>query len=146
MYNDYITNLSDILKNKDSLPFDEKVLSNYVNSKIPLLQPDFTLGYINDDQVLKLLSTLNVSKSSGTDNLGPRILKLCAPIIYKVVAYLINLSIKTPIFPDKLKEARITPIHKKAINRNLATIAPFQFFRHFQKYLKSIWHHKLRVM
>ena len=36
MYNDYITNLSDILKNKESLPFDEKVLSNYVNSKIPL--------------------------------------------------------------------------------------------------------------
>ena len=47
MYNDYITNLSDILQNKESLPFNEKVLSNYVNSKIPLLQPDFTLGYIN---------------------------------------------------------------------------------------------------
>ena len=60
MYNDYITNLSEILKNKESLPFDEKVLSDYVNSKIPLIQPDFTLGYIHDDQVLKLLSTLKV--------------------------------------------------------------------------------------
>ena len=41
-------------KNKESLPFDEKVLSNYVNSKIPLLQPDFTLGYINNSGTDKL--------------------------------------------------------------------------------------------
>ena len=78
-----ITSISDILNNKESLPFNENILSDYVNSKIPLLQPDFSLGYINDDQVLKLLSTLYVNKSSGKDNLGPRILKLCAPIIYK---------------------------------------------------------------
>ena len=95
------------IKNKESLPFNEKVFfSDYVNSKIPLIQDAFTRGYIHDDQVLKLLLTLNVNKSSGTDNLGPRILKLCAPIIYKVVAYLINLSIKTSILPDKLKEAK----------------------------------------
>ena len=42
---------------------------------------------------------LNVNKSSGTDTLGPRILRLSAPIIYKALAYLINLSIKTSVFP-----------------------------------------------
>ena len=146
MYNAYISNLSETLKNNESLPFDEKVLSDYVNSKIPLLQPNFTIGYIHDDQVLRLLSSLNVNKSSGTDNLGPRILKLCAPIFYKVVAYLLNLSIKTSIFPDQLKEAKITPIYKKVISRIHAIIAKFQFSRHSPKYLKSIWHQKLRTM
>ena len=141
MYNDYITNLSEILKNKESLPFDEKVLSDYVNSKIPLIQPDFTLGYIHDDQVLKLLSTLNVNKSSGTDNLGPRILKLCAPIIYKVVAYLINLSIKTSIFPDKLKEAKITPIYKKGDKSEPCNYRPISILptlsKIFEKHMAS---------
>ena len=141
MYNDYITGISDILKNKESLPFNENVLSDYVNSKIPLLQSDFTLDYINDDQVLRLLSTLNVNKSSGTDNLGPRILKLCAPIIYKVVAYLINLSIKTSIFPDKLKEARITPIHKKGDKSEPCNYRPISILptlsKIFEKHMAS---------
>ena len=141
MYNAYISNLSETLKNNESLPFDEKVLSDYVNSKIPLLQPNFTIGYIHDDQVLKLLSSLNVNKSSGTDNLGPRILKLCAPIIYKVVAYLINLSIKTSIFPDQLKEAKITPIYKKGDKSDPCNYRPISILptlaKIFEKHLAS---------
>ena len=40
-------------------------------------------------------------------------MKLCGRIIHKVMAYLINLSINTSIFPNKLKEAKINPIYKK---------------------------------
>ena len=50
-------------------------------------------------------------KSAGLDGIGPKILKLSADIISPSLTFLINKSIITGHFPDKLKHARITPIH-----------------------------------
>ena len=141
MYNDYITNLSKVLVNEESIPFHAKSLSDYVNSKIPLNNPSFNIDYIQEDAVLKLLLNLNVNKSSGKDHLGPRILKLSAPFIYKALAYLINLSIRTSVFPDKLKEARITPIYKKGDKSEPCNYRPISILptlsKIFEKHIAS---------
>ena len=141
MYNEYITNLSKFLANKDTLPLNTNLLSSYVNSKIPTNQPEFNLDFIQEDEVLKLLLMLNVNKSSGTDTLGPRIIRLSAPIIYKALTYLINLSIKTSVFPDKLKEAKITPIHKKGDKSELCNYRPISILptlsKIFEKHIPS---------
>ncbi|KAK3096760.1 hypothetical protein FSP39_003001 [Pinctada imbricata] len=56
---------------------------------------------------------LNVNKSAGVDTLGPRILKIAAGIITKPITSMINMSIFTGVFPEKLKTAKVTPIYKK---------------------------------
>ena len=141
MYNEYITNLSKSLANEDTLPLNSNLLSSYVNSKIPTNQPEFNLDFIQEDEVLKLLLMLNVNKSSGTDTLGPRIIRLSAPIIYKALTYLINLSIKTSVFPDKLKEAKITPIYKKGDKSEPCNYRPISILptlsKIFEKHIAS---------
>ena len=73
----------------------------------------FKISPIEEDQVFKLLSKLNISKASGIDTLCPRLLKLAAPMIYKPLCHLINVSIETGMFPDELKIGKLTPIFKK---------------------------------
>ena len=57
------------------------------------------------------------------------------------MAYLINLSIKTSIFPDKLKEARITPIHKKGDKSEPCNYRPISILptlsKIFEKHMAS---------
>ena len=76
MYNDYITFLSKRILKKDLIPFETDTLSEYVNSKIPVGQSGFNKSFLQEDEVLKLPLTLKINKSSGTDYLGPRIIKL----------------------------------------------------------------------
>jgi hypothetical protein len=40
-------------------------------------------------------------------------IKQCKPIISNQLTSLINLSIDTGVFPDSLKKAQVTPLHKK---------------------------------
>ena len=68
---------------------------------------------IDETSVFTMLTKLNVNKSSGVDCLGPRLLKLTAPVISKCVAYMINQSVTSGFFPDELKIAKVTPIYKK---------------------------------
>ena len=74
----------------------------------------FRVDSIDENQVFKLLRALNPNKSCGTDHLGPRLLKLSAGFVCKPIAWIINKSIETGIFPNELKLAKVTPIHKKS--------------------------------
>ena len=46
-----------------------------------------------------MLHKLDTSKAAGIDSIGPKLLKLSAPIIYKPIASLINKSIANGNFP-----------------------------------------------
>ena len=69
---------------------------------------------------------LNVNKSTGLDGIGPRILKLSAPIITNVITHIVNVSISTNKFPSMLKNAKLTPVYKngdKTIPENYRPIS-----------------------
>ena len=57
----------------------------------------------------------------------------------KPLTYIVNLSLSNGIFPDHLKTSRIVPLFKLEINQYLVTTAQFQYFLHFQIYLKKIF-------
>ena len=84
----------------------------------------FKITSIDENDVFKLLRQLNPNKSCGTDFLGPRLLKLSAGFICKPIAWIINKSIETGIFPNELKDAKITPIHKKNDKSNPSNYRP----------------------
>lgn len=72
----------------------------------------FTCVSIGEDFVLKELSKLSIFKSSGIDNLHPRLLKLASPFITKPLTHLLNCSLSTGSVPVEWKSARVTPIFK----------------------------------
>jgi len=85
---------------------------NFVNEKVQE-NTSFTLSEMSIDFTLKQLNIMSNSKATGLDGFSVNILKMAAPAIVDSITHICNLSIRTKSFPDKWKEARVTPIFKK---------------------------------
>ena len=79
-----------------------------VNRPVPTLDNIST----TETEVLKILNSLDVNKSTGPDGLPVKILKLTALIIANPLSRLFNKSLTSGIFPSVFKEANVRPIFK----------------------------------
>ena len=94
--------------------------------KILNITTKFQLKKTTECIVLKLLKNIDISKAAGVDNLPGRFLKDCAVILAKPVTKICNFSIKSKIFPDPCKLAKLKPIFKKRVKNG-----PFQLRTYF---------------
>jgi hypothetical protein len=72
----------------------------------------FEFTEMKSSRVLKLLSKLDVTKATGLDQISNKVLKLAAPVIYKQLTDLFNLSLKSREYPDDWKLAKVFPVFK----------------------------------
>ena len=72
----------------------------------------FEFAEIEPSRVLKLLSKLDVTKATGLDQISNKVLKQAAPVIYKQLTELFNLSLKSGEYPDDWKLAKVSPVFK----------------------------------
>ena len=80
------------------------------NTFIPDSKFEFKLT--NEVEVKKLITSIDTKKrTSGA--IPPKVLKNNSDICSKIISNCINRSIKNGIFPTKLKQADIIPVHKK---------------------------------
>ena len=77
------------------------------------------------------------SKSTGLDGIGVSTLKLAAPAIGDPITYICNLSIKTKSFPEKWKEAKVTPIFKKGKTYDCSNYRPISVLLILSKILEK---------
>ena len=77
----------------------------------------FEFAEIESSRVLKLLSKLGLPKATGLDQISNKVLKLAAPVIYKQLTELFNLSLKSGEYPDDWKLVKVSPVFK-ASERN----------------------------
>ena len=61
----------------------------------------------------KIISDLSVKNSCGVDGISSKLLKTISPVIAAPLAHIINQSLCTGIFLDRLKIAKVIPIYKK---------------------------------
>ena len=74
----------------------------------------FKITNIEKEKVLKYLTNMDVSKVTGTDSIGSRLLKLAAPYITDDITFICNHSINSSTFPNKWKEAKVSPLYKNS--------------------------------
>ena len=103
----------------------------------------FTIPQISIETVEKFLKHIDVSKATGCDNIGPRLLKIAAPYIAKSVTYICNQSIKMSEFPEKWKEAKVTPLHKGGTKDVLNNYRPISILPTMSKLLEKHIHDSL---
>ena len=72
----------------------------------------FSIPPLTTEFVLKQLKSMPSSKATGLDGLSINILKLTAPATIASITKICNMSIETGQFPDKWKEAKVTPLFK----------------------------------
>ena len=64
---------------------------------------------------------LDINKSTRTNNIGPMILKVSAPFIVSPLTYIFNRIIDSGIYPNILKNAKVSPIQGKMSPYKLQT-------------------------
>ena len=73
----------------------------------------FTFNLVEESDVTKYLTTLRTKNSSGHDGFSVKLLKFLSSAIIKPLTLIINQSLLTGIFPEKLKIAKVSPFFKK---------------------------------
>ena len=63
--------------------------------------------------VSKVIDKFNVKKATGVDKISVKLMKLGKISLLSPITKIINMSIDSGIFPNRLKEAQVTPIFKK---------------------------------
>ena len=85
---------------------------------------NFHFADITIDSVSKRLQKLNVSKATGMDGISANILKLTSTLIAPSITFIFNLSIRTGIYIDEWKFARVIPIYKSEDKRKCENYRP----------------------
>ena len=110
-FNNHFINIPSTLHTK----LQNESPTNIHSTPIPTIDPPdtMTLQKIIEGDILRNIKDLKSSDFTDTLGLSSNILKKLSSHIITPLCYLINLSFSSGSFPDLLKEAIITPIHKK---------------------------------
>ena len=77
---------------------------------------------INSNDMYNIIQSLNFNKGSGLDGMSCKLLKEAAPVITPSLTFIINLSIRSCIFPGDWKIVKVTPLFKEG-----SKIGPYLF-------------------
>ena len=81
-FNKFFINIAENLK--EPVPHsDHAKLKDYCDSKLPA-DISFSMPPITNNKVLKFLKGLDIRKSTGTHDVGPRLLKMAAPLVAQI--------------------------------------------------------------
>ena len=89
-------------------------------------------------EVTNLINSLNVTKSSGPDNISPLLVKENCLFLCEPLAYLFNLSLEKGIVPSNLKTAKVVPIFKKGDVHTASNYRPISLLSIFNKLLERL--------
>ena len=68
---------------------------------------------VEEADVIKIIDNLCSKNSCGIDKITTKLLKTITPYITKSIKFIVNQSLSSAVFRDKLKIAKIVPIFKK---------------------------------
>ena len=133
--NNYFTNIASTLK-EPIINSDFELLNSCIGSNVPS-NTDFQIPFTNQTFVRNFLLNLNVRKSTGLDNIGPRILKLSANVIAPTLLFIINKSIYTGKFPRDWKEAKVKPLFKNGSKEDVNNYRPISILPTISKLIEK---------
>ena len=107
-FNNFFINIGPNLSKtilESSKPFKNFLKNSSLNS--------FLVKPTSEDEVNKLISQLNKGKALDPLSIPITILKDNVNILSTLLSFIINRSFEQGVFPESLKTAQVTPVHKK---------------------------------
>ena len=108
-FNNFFINIGPALSNAIKVPAN-KSYKDYIKEKI---HSRFHFETVSTNKVTKIIEKMKPKTSSGQDGISSALLKDIHLITVKIITLIINQSLSTGIFPDRLKIAKVVPIFKK---------------------------------
>ena len=103
----------------------------------------FRFGYVSTIEIRSLLKKIKRNKAPGPDNLPPNLIKDSLNILAEPLAFLINLSLSTGMFPNEWKVARVVPVYKNGATDRLENYRPISALPVVSKIIEKIIHRRL---
>lgn len=114
----------------------EDYLSNRISS-------EFNFELVDCSTVKKVVNDLKPKSSCGTDGISNILLKNILNEIVDPLTLIINQSLTTGLFPNKLKIAKVIPLHKKDDDKFFKNYRPISILPSISKVLERIMHNQL---
>ena len=147
--NSFIDNLLEIAE-----VFNEYFNSTFTSSnfvlpgihQLPSPMSQLNTIYINETDIYEALTILDPTKSSGCDDISPRLLQNCASALTTPVAHIYSLSLQSQVFPTAWKLHKIFPIPKKGDFHIVNNYRPISLLPILSKALESIVYKRYLVL
>lgn len=110
---------------------------------LPISDCVFNFEPVSPNRVLKLILKLSNKKATGLDGISGKLIKLSAPYIVLPISKLFNCSLRTGIFPDEWKSARVTPVFKNGSRSDLNNYRPISILPMIAKVFEKIIYDQL---
>ena len=96
------------------------------------------------DEVLALVNKMKPKKGSGFDGITNFLIKKIINEIIEPLTHILNASLTSGIVPDKLKVAKVIPIHKKGSKQDIGNYRPISLLTSFSKILEKMVYSRTR--
>ena len=97
----------------------------------------------SEDEVHKLVFQLNRGKALGPLSISVTILKDKVNILSTPLSFIINRSFEQGVFPESLKTAQVTPVHKKEDTLTISNYHPMSLLSVFSKILNKSMYNRI---
>ena len=112
----------------------------YINKHI---QSSIFLENITRNELLTMIENINMRKSPGPDNIGPKLVRDSKMFLIDPLLYIFNLSFDTGIVPTRLKLAKVIPIYKKGNKASPSNYRPISMLSIFDKIIERLMYNRL---
>lgn len=105
----------------------------------------FEFSTVGETEISEIIGKLKPVSSCGYDDITPKLLKVLSPYLIRPLTLIINQSLKTGIFPNLLKIAKVIPIHKKDDKSVLSNYRPISLLPAISKIFEKVIHKQIQA-
>ena len=116
---------------QSEVPFSYKT---FFEDLPPPNQDSFFISPCTKEEIIEIISNFKPKNSAGPNSIPTKILRLLTDD---------NISFATEIFPEKLKVAKVIPIHKKDSKLECSNYRPISLLSNIDKILEKLMHNRL---
>ena len=116
------------ISNDSALPNSSNSVSNVSLSSI----------HFEDQDILKIIRSLNYNKAHGYDDISIRLLKICDSSIERPPSIIFKNCLQTGTFPNNEKKSNVVPTIKKVINNCYKITAQSRCYQYVVKFSKEL--------
>ena len=121
------------------LPNDSKFQTYITENQTHITETKLSSFNIEDEDIYKIIKTLDINKAHGHDEVSIRMLKLCDKSIVKPLSIIFNNCKLKNTFPNLLKKANVVPIHKKGEKDPIKNNRCFTFANIWKNFMKDLY-------
>ena len=132
-------------------PFSTSCCSVFTNSSysltdlstLPIPSSCICALTFSDTEVFDALSSLDSTKSSGCDDIGPKLIKHCASALFVPLYHLFSISLSKQTIPNEWKCHSIVPIFKSGDKSQVKNYQPISLLCIMSKVLEHLVYSKV---